>query len=90
VDGRRCENGSKWKVTMKNYRMSLEISFVLELKGDERIDRDGLWLCVSFITIMEVRKLIYGEKRMSVKSDRMVEMISLHSIILLYSYVLFD
>ena len=34
--------------------MSLVISFVLKLKGNERIDRDGLWLCLSFITAMEV------------------------------------
>ena len=39
---------------MKDYRMSSVISFVLRLKGDERIDRDGLWLCLSFITVMEV------------------------------------
>ena len=27
----------------------LMISFVLELKGDERIDKDDLWSCISFI-----------------------------------------
>ena len=39
---------------MKEYRVSLVISFVLKLKGDERIDGDGLWACLSFIIIMEV------------------------------------
>ena len=41
----------KRKSTKKNYRMSLVISFALELKGDERIDGDGLWLCFSSIVI---------------------------------------
>ena len=54
VDGQKCESGCKRKSTMKDYRISLVISFVLKLKGDERIDRDGLWLCFSFITVMEV------------------------------------
>ena len=31
---------------MKDYRMSLVISFVLKLKGDDRIDGDGLWSCL--------------------------------------------
>ena len=38
---------------MKDYRMSLVISFP-ELKGDERIDGDDLWDCLSFILIMKV------------------------------------
>ena len=41
---------------MKDYGMSLGISFVQELKGDEKIGRDGLWLSLSFITVMDVRK----------------------------------
>ena len=41
---------------MKDYRMSLVISFVLKLKGGERIDGDGLWSCFSFIIGMEVRR----------------------------------
>jgi len=39
---------------MKDHRMSLVISFVLKLKGDERIDGGGLWYCLSFIVIMKV------------------------------------
>ena len=44
------------KGTTKDYRISLVliISFVLERKGDERIDGDGLWSCLSIIIIMEV------------------------------------
>ena len=36
---------------VKGYRMSLVISFVLKLKGDGKIDEDGLWSCLSFIII---------------------------------------
>ena len=39
---------------MKYYRMSLVISFVSKLKGDETIDGDGVWSCLSSITAMEV------------------------------------
>jgi len=39
---------------MKDYRMSSVISFVLKLKGDKRIDEDGLWSCLSFVIGMEV------------------------------------
>ena len=39
---------------MKDYRMSSVISFVLKLKGDETIDGDGLWSCLSSVTVMEV------------------------------------
>jgi len=39
---------------MKDYRMSLVISFVLELEGDERIDGDDLRVCLSFIIVMGV------------------------------------
>ena len=45
-------SGCKWKSTAKNYRMSLVISFALNLKGDEKIDGDGLWLCFSSIVIV--------------------------------------
>ena len=41
---------------VKYYRMSLMISFVLELKGDERIEGDCLSLCFFFIIITEVRR----------------------------------
>ena len=36
--------------------MSLMISFALELRGDERIDGDGLWSCLSFDIITEARR----------------------------------
>jgi len=39
---------------MKDYRMPLVISFVLKLGGDEKIDGDGLWSCLSFIIGIEV------------------------------------
>ena len=37
---------------MKYYRMSLVISFATKLEGDERIDEDELWDCVSYITYL--------------------------------------
>ena len=40
---------------MKDYRISLVISFVLKLKGDERIDGDGLWSCPSFMEVCTKR-----------------------------------
>jgi len=40
--------------TTKDYRVLLMISFVLKLKGDERIDEGCLWLCLSFIIVMGV------------------------------------
>jgi len=36
---------------MKDYRMSLVISFILKLKGDEQINGDELWACISSIII---------------------------------------
>jgi len=39
---------------MEEYRMSLVISLVPKLKGDEGIDRDELWACRSFIIIIKV------------------------------------
>jgi len=51
VERQRCESGRKRKGTMKDYRMSLVISFVLKLKGDERIDEDGLWSCLSLLPL---------------------------------------
>ena len=58
------------------------ISFVLELKGDERIEGDCLWLCFSFIIITEVRRQMgsYNEKWMSEGNDGMVVIISLRFI----------
>jgi len=74
---------------MKDCGMSLVISFVLKLKGDERIDGDGLWSYLSCIIGMEVCRQIgsvrHGEKWMSVGNDGMGKLISLYSI---YSYVL--
>ena len=40
--------------TTKDDRISLVISFVLKLKGAERIDGDGLWPCLPLIIVMEV------------------------------------
>ena len=59
------------------------ISFVQKLKGwIERIDGDALWDCLSFVVMVEGGAM-HGAKWMSVGNDRMVEMLSLHSI---YSY----
>ena len=33
--------------------MSLVIPFILKIKGDERTNKDCLWSCLSFITIIE-------------------------------------
>ena len=41
---------------MKGYRMSLVISFVRELKGDERVDGDELWACHTFTISMKVSR----------------------------------
>ena len=69
----------------KAYRMSMVISFVQKLKGwIQRIDRDQLWACLSFVVSQEGGAM-HGAQWMSVGNDRMVEMFSLHSI---YSYVL--
>ena len=50
------ESYHRWNGTVKDYRMSLKISFILKLKGVGRIARDGLWSCLSFINIIEVRR----------------------------------
>ena len=42
------------KSMTKYDRMFLVISCVLKMKGDERIGRDSLWLCISFIIVVEV------------------------------------
>ena len=68
----------------KAYRMALMISFQ-QLKGwTERIDGNAFWDCLSFVVMLE-GGVMHGRKWMSVGNDRMVEMLSLHSI---YSYVL--
>ena len=41
---------------MKDYRMSLVILFVLKLKGDQRVDGDCLWSCLSFVIGMGVSR----------------------------------
>jgi len=69
---------------MNDYRMSLVISFILKLKGDEQINGDELWACISFIII---DRGMHGVKWMSVGNDGRVKMASLYSI---YSYVLFS
>jgi len=63
---------------MKNYRMSLVISFVLRLKGSTEIDC-GLPLSWSWSNAWS-----NGVKWMSVGNDGIVKMVSLYSI---YSYV---
>lgn len=75
-------SGSKQKSTMKYYKMSLVLSFVPKLKGDERIDGDGLWLCFLYHRYggMQANGVIRGEIWMSVGNDGM-SMISLCSII---------
>ena len=48
----------------------LVISFVIKLNGDERLKGDGLWLCHSFIIVIEACKkmesYIHGRKWMNV------------------------
>ena len=41
---------------MKEYRMVLVISFVLKLKGDEKLNGDDLGARLSFMIIMRVFK----------------------------------
>ena len=67
---------------MKDYRMSLVISFVLKLKGDERIDRDDLWDCLAFYHYesMQGNGVMHGVKWMSVGNDEMVKMVFLYLI----------
>ena len=50
---------------MKDYRMSLAISPVLEFKGDQTIDVDGHWSCLSFITSMEICRQIGSYMKIS-------------------------
>ena len=69
----------------ESYRIALMISFVQKLKGwIERIDGDALWDWLSFIVMLEGGAM-HGAKWMSVGNDRMVGMLSSHSI---YPYVL--
>ena len=49
ADGQRCTNGCKRKGAMKDYGISLAISSVLELKGDQMIGGYGVWLSLSFV-----------------------------------------
>jgi len=71
---------------MKDYRMPLVISFVLKLKGDERIDGDGLQYGHVFLLSsvwkgsMEENGAVREENWMSVGNDGMGRMISLYSI----------
>jgi len=41
---------------MKYPRALLVISFVLKMKGDERIEGDGLWSCLSFVGVEVYRQ----------------------------------
>lgn len=72
---------------VKDYRMALTISFVLKLKGAERID-GYVFMVMSFLYLyhggMQTNWIIHGEKWMIMGSDGMVEMISLRFI---YTYV---
>ena len=43
-------------MAVKDYRMSLAISLVPEVKADEWIDGDGLWLCLFFTIITKVSR----------------------------------
>ena len=75
-------SGCKQKSMMKYYKMSLVLSFVPKLKGDERIDGVGLWLRFLYHRYggMQANGVIRGEKWMRVGSDGM-SMISLYSMI---------
>jgi len=48
---------------MKDPRALLVISFVLKMKGDERIEGDGLWSCLSFVGVEVYRQFGSSRKR---------------------------
>ena len=79
VDKDRCESCRRPKGIINDYGMSLAISFVPGLKG---LTEKGLWLCLSFTVITEVRRQIgpYMENDMSVGNYGMSRMISLYSV----------
>ena len=74
-------SGCKREDTMKDYRMPLVISFVLKLKGDEKIGGDGSWSCLSFFHhrygSMQENGVINEEKWMSVEKDGVGKMASI-------------
>ena len=58
------------------------ISFVLKLKGDERIDGDDLLsFLYHYYEGMQVNGVVHEVKLMSVGNDEIVKMASLYSII---------
>jgi len=63
---------------MEYYRMSLVISFVLELKG-----LTGMSFFYRYYRSTQEDGVVYGEKWMSVGNDGTSKMISLHSIYIL-------
>ena len=69
-------------------QMSLVTSFVMKLKGDERIDGGdlcGLVFPLSSLSKYAGNRVIYRMKWMSAGNDGMVKMVSLYSI---SSYIL--
>ena len=50
----------------------------------ERIDGDQLWDCLSFVVMLEGGAM-HGAKWMSVGNGRMVEIFSLHSILVMHT-----
>lgn len=73
---------------MNDFRISLMTSFVLKLKGVERIDGDVLWSCLYCCRGTQTNEAIHREKWMSAESDGMVGMISLHFIYLILTFFL--
>jgi len=55
---------------MKDYGVSFVISLVLKLKGDGKMEGDGLWLCPS-VACMQANRVVHEEKWMSVGNDGM-------------------